>query len=204
MRPALVALSLALAAAPALLPAQMAAPGAMDPARVKAGTYAVDPAHTQVVWSVNHLGFNVYTGIFGNPTGSLTIDPAKPAAASIAITFPVAEVVTTSDKLNKHLMTPDFFDAARFPTATFRSTSVTANGTHATIAGNLTLKGVTKPVVLDATFTGAGANPMSKATTIGFEATARVKRSDFGVSYGVPMVGEMVDLKITAAFEKKS
>ncbi len=201
MRPALIALSLAVAAVPAV--AQMPAPGSMNPAAVVAGTYTVDPGHTQVAWTLNHLGFSLYHGLFGNPTGTLALDPAKPAAAALTITFPIAKVVTTSDALNKHLMSADFFDADKFPTATFTSTRVTVSGTSATIMGNLTLKGVTKPVTLAAKFTGAGTNPMSKATTVGFEASATINRSDFGVNYAIPAVGDRVDLMITAAFEKK-
>ena len=201
MRPALIALTLAFAAAPAI--AQMPAPGSMSTASITAGTYQVDPGHTQVAWTLNHLGFSLYHGLFGNPSGSLTLDPAKPKASALTITFPIANVVTTSDKLNTHLMSADFFDAAKFPTATFTSTKVTASGMSATVVGNLTLKGVTKPVTLAVQFTGAGANPMSKATTIGFSATGKVKRSDFGISYGIPAVGDEVDLALTGAFEKK-
>jgi polyisoprenoid-binding protein YceI len=100
-------------------------------------------------------------------------------------------------------MSADFFDAAKFPNATFTSTKVTASGTSATVVGNLTLKGVTKPVTLAVKFTGAGANPMSKAVTVGFSATGTIKRSDFGINYGVPAVGDQVDLVLTGAFEKK-
>ena len=201
MRIALTALSLALAATPVV--AQMPAPGSMSTASITAGTYAVDSGHTQVAWTLNHLGFSLYHGLFGNPTGSLTLDPAKPNASTLTISFPIANVATTSDKLNQHLMSADFFDAAKFPTATFTSTKVTASGTSATVVGNLTLKGVTKPVTLAVKFTGAGANPMSKAVTVGFSATGTVKRSDFGISYGVPAVGDQVDLVLTGAFEKK-
>ena len=204
MRTPLIAAGLALAAVVTFpLAAQMAAPGTANPSAVIAGTYTADPNHTQVAWTANHLGFSLYHGLFGSPTGTLTIDPAKPAAASLTITIPIDKVLTTSDALNKHLMSADFFDAAKFPTATFTSTKVTVSGTTARIDGNLTLKGVTKPVTLAAKFTGAGANPMSKATTVGFEAAATIKRSDFGVSYGLPAIGDMVDLAITGSFEKK-
>ena len=187
MRSVPIALTLALAATPVV--AQMPAPGSMSTAGITAGTYKVDPGHTQVAWTLNHLGFSLYHGLFGNPSGTLTIDPAKPNAAALTITFPIAGVSTTSDKLNTHLLSPDFFDAAKFPTAT--------------VVGNLTLKGVTKPVTLAVTFTGAGTNPMSKATTVGFSASGKIKRSDFGISYGVPAVGDEVDLALTGAFEKK-
>ncbi len=177
-------------------------PGTMDVKRIGAGNYTVDPNHTQVVFTVNHLGFNSYWGIVGGATGTLTLDPTKPSAAAVSIEVPLSGLVTTSDKLNEHLAKPEFFDSAQFPKATFKSTSVTVSGTSAKIAGNLTLHGVTKPIVLDAMFTGAGPSPMGGKATIGFEATTTVKRSDFGVSYGVPIVSDMVPLKITVAFEK--
>ncbi|MEH3106386.1 MAG: YceI family protein [Sphingomonas fennica] len=202
MRALLLALPL-FAAVPAIAQAPTTAPGAPDASRVKAGTYTVDSGHTQVLFTVDHLGFSTYWGIFGGATGTLTLDPARPAAATVSIEIPLSGVVTTSDRLNAHLKAPDFFDAAKFPTATFKSTAVAVSGTSAKISGNLTIKGVTKPVVLDAKFHGAGASPMSKAETIGFDATTTVKRSDFGVSYGIPMVSDEVPLKITVAFEKK-
>ena len=96
----------------------------------------------------------------------------------------------------------DFFDVAKFPTAKFVSTSVKAEGTGATITGNLTIKGITKPVTLDAEFYGAGTNPMNKQENVGFVATGSIKRSDFGLGYAVPVVGDAVELKIIAGFQK--
>ena len=207
--PVVLAVALALAA-PAV--AQMTAPtqsvvtravgGSSNVSLISAGTYSVDTNHTQVAWAVNHLGFNVYNGIFGGATGSLTLDPARPAAASVSIDIPIAAVVTTRQGLTEQLQKPEFFDVANTPLATFRSTRVTISGTKAKIFGNLTLRGVTRPVVLDAHFVGAGVNPMNKKATIGFEATASVSRSDFGIMYGLPGVGNQVELRITAAFER--
>lgn len=200
MRRALIALSLAAMAVPTFVTAQM--PGAPDVARVTAGTYKVDPNHTQVVWSVNHLGFSTLYGMFGAKSGSLTIDPKSPAAAKVSIEFSTAELTVTSAQFGTHLKGADFFDVSKFPTATFVSTGVQASGSSAKISGNLTVHGVTKPVTLDAKLMGAGANPMSKATTVGFTATATVKRSDFGLGMATPVVGDDVTLHITAAFEK--
>ena len=109
---------------------------------------------------------------------------------------------TSRADLTKHMMSPDFLDAAKFPTATFESTKVVATGNTAKITGNLTLLGVTKPVVLDATFTGAGNNPMNKKATIGFHGSTTIKRSDFGMAKYVPMVGDDVKIAISIAFEK--
>jgi polyisoprenoid-binding protein YceI len=202
MRSTFVALSIALAAAGAGAAVQAQMPGAADVSRVQAGTYKTDANHTQVVWSVNHLGFSTLYGMFGAKSGTLTIDPKNPSAAKVNIEFSTADLNATSPQFSTHLKSGDFFDVAKFPTATFTSTSVQASGTSAKIAGNLTIKGVTKPVTLDAKLMGAGANPMSKAQTIGFTATATVKRTDFGLGMAAPAVGDDVTLHITAAFEK--
>ena len=177
-------------------------PGQMDAKRVTAGTYSADPAHTLVGFRVNHFGFNDYFGIFGDASGTLIIDPKKPAASQVDITIPLTGLTTASSKLTDHMKSADFLDAAKFSAARFVSTSVKVNGTAAMITGNLTIKGVTKPVTLDARFTGAGTNPYNKKATVGFEATTVIKRSDFTVNYGVPAVSDKVELTITAAFEK--
>ena len=185
-------------------------PGAMDVSRAQAGTYAVDPNHTLVGWRVNHFGFNDYFGIFGGSTGTLTIDPAAPENAKVDITIPVASVTTANAALTGHLLKPagesgkaDFFGADPAP-AHFVSTSVMPQGTKAMIHGDLTLNGVTKPVVIDAEFTGAGNAMMPpRKLTLGFEGTTTIKRSDFGIGFGIPMVSDEVELDITAAFEKQ-
>jgi polyisoprenoid-binding protein YceI len=185
-------------------------PGAMDVSRAEAGTYAADPNHTLVGWRVNHFGFNDYFGIFGGSTGTLTIDPAAPQNAKVDITVPIANVTTASAGLTQHLLKPagengkaDFFGANPAP-ARFVSTSVMPNGTKAMIHGDLTLNGVTKPVVIDAEFTGAGKAMMPpNKLTLGFEGTTTIKRSDFGIGFGIPLVSDEVELDITAAFEKQ-
>ncbi|MXO74003.1 hypothetical protein GRI40_02055 [Altererythrobacter aerius] len=199
---ALAAASLAVAQAPQK-------PGAADPSRVTAGTYKVDAAHTLVGWSVDHFGFNDYFGLFGNVTGTLAIDPANPSAAKLDVTIPINPTVA-SEGLREHLLRPgkdgkpaDFFGAEPAP-ARFVSTSVqpAADGRSAYILGNLTLNGRTNPVAIQATFNGAGANPMSKAETIGFHGRAMIRRSDFGINAALPVVGDEVELDISAAFEK--
>lgn len=198
-------LAITLAAASPLIAQQMPteAPGKPNPALVQPGAYTVDPAHTLVTFRVNHLGFSEYHGQFGNPTGSLTIDPKNPGQAKVDISFPIDSVSTTSDALDKHLKGADFFDAAKHPAGRFTSTAVRVSGQTAAITGNLTLKGVTRPVTLQAKFVGAGNSPMGGKLNIGFAATTTIKRSDFGISYGVPMVSDTVDLTIDAAFVKE-
>lgn len=193
-------LSAALLAAPTALFAQAADPA---PAAAQAGSYAVEPGHTRVGFSVLHFGFTDYYGEFSGVSGSLTLDPAKVADAKVAISIPVASIETTNDTLNEELRDPTWFDAAKYPTIEFVSTKVTRTGERtADVTGNLTFHGVTKPITLHASFNAGGVNPMDKAYTLGFNATGTIKRSDFGVTKYVPMVGDNVTLRISAAFEK--
>lgn len=206
------AIALAIVAVPTVIAqAPTGIPGAPDKARVTAGAYAADPNHTLVVWEVEHFGFSRYSGIFGDVSGTLAIDPANPAAAKLDVTIPVGKVITANAGLTAHLLRagkdggkPDFFGPAPAD-AKFVSTKVLLGkgGDKATVTGNLTLNGVTKPVTLNAEFHGAGENPFNKKPTIGFEATGTIKRSDFGVLYGIPVVSDEVALKIHAAFEKQ-
>jgi polyisoprenoid-binding protein YceI len=204
------AVALALASTIAVAQAPMSKPGSANPAAVTGGTYKADPDHTLVLWTVDHLGFTPYTGIFGAVTGTLTLDPKNPNGAKVDVTIPVSKVITASAGLTAHLLRagkdggkPDFFgpDPAD---ARFVSTSVVANGQKAKITGNLTLNGVTRPVTLDASFYGAGKMPanMGGQENVGFRATGTIKRSDFGVMMGIPLVSDDVALEIAAAFQK--
>ena len=201
-----VAAIVAIAGGTAVIAQQMPpAPGAKDPSRVTGGAYQVDPGHTQVAFAYDHMGFSNNFGVISGATGTLTLDPKNVAASKVSIEVPIANLRTGISALDEHLMKADFFDAAKFPKATFVSTSVKADGpTSAEITGNLTIKGVTKPVKLDADFYGAGKAPAMAGgkENVGFVATASVKRSDFNMGYGVPMVGDQIELKIVAAFQK--
>ena len=208
----LIALAAAVVAVPVVIAQNgPTTPGAPDRSRVTAGTYAADPGHTMVVWEVDHFGFSKYTGIFGDVTGTLVIDPANPAASKVDVTIPVAKVTTANAGLTGHLLRavkeggkPDFFGAAPVD-AKFVSSSVVLDddGEEAKVVGNLTLNGVTKPVTLDVDFHGAGTNPYNKKATVGFQAEGKIRRSDFGVAYGIPAVSDEVELEIHAAFEKQ-
>lgn len=175
-----------------------------NPAEVQSGTYAPDINHTQIGFTLSHMGFSNYSGRLNGVTGSLTLSADKPAASKISVSVPAASFSTTSEKLDDELRSADWFDAEKFPAITFVSTKVAPTGPgKATITGDLTMHGVTKPIVLHATFVGAGANPMSKKYTVGFEATGTVKRSEFGVTKYVPLIGDEVELSLHGAFEKK-
>lgn len=185
------------------LAAPLAAQATNDPATVKAGDYKADPMHTLVRFEVDHFGFSQYFGVFPAATGTLTLDPRNISAAKVDVTVPVERVSTTNATLDDELRGANWFDAARYPTIRFVSSGVTRTGPGtAKIAGTLTLHGVSKPLVLDAVFVGAGANPLSKAYTAGFQATGRLKRTDFGISKYVPLVSDEVVLTISAPFEK--
>lgn len=160
--------------------------------------YEIDPTHTQVQFTYSHLGFSNITGRFDQVQGDFRFDVADPTQSSVTITIPVQSISTGVDKLDEHLLKADFFDAAQFPTATFTSTGVTAAGEgKLAVAGDLTIHGVTRPVVLDVTINKIGEHPMRKRPAAGFDARATLKRSDFGVGAYVPMVGDEVTLSIT-------
>jgi polyisoprenoid-binding protein YceI len=175
-----------------------------DPATVDAGAYSVEPYHTRVLFSVSHMGFSTWYGDFTGASGTLTLDPKAVAKSAIEIKVPVASVSTTNAKLDGELKSDQWLDAGKYPDMTFKSDKVVATGKDtADVEGQLTLHGVTKPVTLHATFNGAGVNVMDKHYTVGFEAKGRIKRSDFGVKTYVPLIGDEVDLILSAAFEKQ-
>lgn len=200
MRLAPFAVSLALAALPVSAQMPTEPPGKPDISRVVAGTYPIEPRHTQVRFTVMHLGFTPYSGFFSGASGSLTIDPAKPEAAKVSIEVPVGTAWVTVPKLTEELRSPMFFDPAKYPTMRFVSDRVTVHGTQATISGQLTMHGQTHPLTLEARFVGAGT--MMGKRTVGFTATGTLKRSDYGITAGLPLVSDEVQIDIAAAFEK--
>lgn len=170
---------------------------------VAAGTYQVDPMHTQVAWEVNHMGFTMLEGMFPVSAGTLTIDPANLKAAKVSVTMQIDQIAVTAAPFANHLKSAELFDAASNPTATFVSTAVTPTGKgKATITGTLTIKGIARPVTLQAVFMGAGENPVAKQANIGFSATGTIKRSDFGLGLYAPLVSDTVALRINAAFAR--
>lgn len=186
-------------------------PGVADVSRVEAGTYKVDSGHSIVGWSVSHFGFNDYFGLFGDVAGTFTLDTANPSASKVDVTIPIASVLVPSAGLKDHLLRAgadgkpaDFFGPNPAP-AHFVSTSVAPTGaTTANITGNLTMNGQTKPVTIAAELAGAGANPMSRAKTVGFHGTATIKRSEWGVGFGIQFgLADEVELNITVAGEKQ-
>lgn len=161
-------------------------------------TYRIDPGHTNVLASWSHFGFSNPSANFGQADGTLVYDADNVAASSVRVTLPLTGLSALADQFYEHLTSDKWFDAAKYPSATFTSTKVEAAGEgRLKVTGDLTIKGVTKPVVLDVTLNKAGEHPMKKVPAIGFDATAAVKRSDFGLGAYAPMVGDEVTLKIT-------
>jgi len=187
------------------LAATPAGPASADPAIVKAGNYAVETTHTRTQFTISHLGFSDWYGDFTGTSGSLSIDPKNIAATRLDITIPVSSVSTTNTKLDEELKSAAWLGAGQFPAIRFVSTKVVRTSTKgATINGNLTFHGITRPVTLAATFNGAGITPLNKAYTVGFNATTAIKRSDYGVTAYVPLIGDDVTIRISAAFEEKA
>ena len=172
-----------------------------------ATTYTLDPQHTQVQFSWSHFGFSNPAAVFGKLDATLEFDQTDPTKSTVNVTIPLNSVNSNVTKLNEHLESPDFFDAAKYPNATFKSTKVEKGATpdQLKVTGDLTLHGVTKPVTLDVTVNKVGEHPMRKAPTAGFDATATVKRADFWISKYIPGVSDDIKIHITTeAIEDKA
>jgi len=178
---------------PTLLIAMLAA------SPVLATTYTLEPNYTQVVFSWDHLGFSHPTAQIAQGEGMLEFDPMQPTMASLQVTLPVSSLMTGVPGLDEHLKSEDFFDVARFPRATFRSTRVErgSEADHLTVTGNLTIRAITRPVTLDVKVLKQGTNPRTHVATVGFNATGMLKRSDFKLDAFVPQVGDEIALQIT-------
>lgn len=175
-----------------------------DPGKVRAGTYAVEPSHTAILFGISHLGFSTYYGRFSTSRGTLHLVPEKPAESRLEVHIPISALNTPSDQLNSQLLGPAWFDAAKYPEMSFVSTGIAPYGDgDAKVTGSLTLHGVTRPVTLDVHFNGAGLNPLDHAYTVGFQATGTLKRSDFGITKFVPLIGDEVYLILSGTFERQ-
>ena len=160
--------------------------------------YQIDPNHTQVEYTYNHLGFSHITGHLNRVEGDFLFDAKDPTKSSIQVHVPISSITVGVPDLDKELVGATFFEADKFPLATFQSTAVTSTGTNKlAVTGDLTIHGVTKPVTLDVTINKIGTHPMRGVPAAGFDATATIKRSDFGVALYVPNVSDEVTLHIT-------
>ncbi len=164
-----------------------------------ADPYTIDAKHTQVQYTYTHFGYSHITGRFGNVEGDFLFDAKDPTKSSIQVHIPIDSLSTGVADLDKDMRSEGFFDLAKFPLATFQSTAVTSTGKDKlAVTGDLTIRGVTKPVTLDVTINKIGVNMMHGGVpAVGFDATATVKRSDFGLTAFVPNVSDEVALHIT-------
>lgn len=161
-------------------------------------TYAIDPNHTDVIAQWSHFGFSHPIAHFGQAEGAITYDADNVGQSSVHVTLPLSGLEAHVPAFNEHLRSDDFFDAANHPNVTFKSTRVEAAGEgKLRVIGDLTIRGVTKEVVLDTTINKIGEQPMAKRPAAGFDATTTIKRSDFGLGLYAPNVSDDVQIRIT-------
>jgi polyisoprenoid-binding protein YceI len=166
-------------------------------------TWTIDPVHSSVEFSLDYISFSTYRTGFRALEGSLAFDAAHPAASSVRASIPVASVDVTNERLMSRLMDPDLLGGAEHPTMTFESTRVEAlDASHWKVTGNLTIHGVTRPVVLDTRYLGEAKHPFSKKIAAGFRAEATIDRRDFGVTWNAALdtggayLGERVQISL--------
>ena len=159
-----------------------------------ADSYTIDSRHTYPVFEVNHLGFSTQRGRFNKSAGKIVVDTAA-KSGSVDLTIETASIDMGLEKWDEHMRSPDFFDVAKHPTMTFKSSKLKFDGDKIVGAdGDFTLLGVTKPMSLALSGFRCGEHPMLKKTVCGLDASATIKRSDFGMKYGVPAIGDDVKL----------
>lgn len=167
----------------------------------RASTWKIDATHSELLFRIRHLVSRV-TGTFTDWDGTITGDPADWKDASVVVKIRTASISTNNERRDSHLRSADFFDADTYPELTFRSTSVTVSGTAVTLSGELTMRGVTRPVVLNGLFNGVspGANGTDR---VGFEVSTTVNRLDYGISWnraaegGGALLGDEVTVQVT-------
>ena len=168
----------------------------IQPAKA-ADQYSFDKAHTQILFFVDHLGFSKSQGEFLDYDGHFNFNTSEPAKSDVEVTIKTASIDMDHEGWNDHMKNADFFDVEKFPTMTFKSTAIEVTGDNtANITGDFTLLGVTKPVVLAVTHNKSDTHPFSGKYVSGFSASTTIKRSDFGMTYGVPGVGDDVEVRI--------
>jgi polyisoprenoid-binding protein YceI len=173
------------------------------PAKLRAGSYTLDKDHATVLFEVNHLGFSGYIGRFNSMDATLDFDPNAPQSSRLDVTIDASSVDTPSDKLDEMLRGSQMFDVVKNPALRFQSGAITVTGaTTGTVSGNLTMNGITKPVTLDVTFNGGAQSGFTGKYTLGFGASGKLKRSDWGLTSWLPAVGDDITLTIRAEFQK--
>ena len=170
---------------------------------VPSGTYELEKTHGYITFSYNHLGFSTPHVGFNSFDVSLEADAEDPSKSSVQVTIDAASIDSRVDEFDKHLNGPDYFDTEKHPEITFSSTSMTSTGENTfAVAGDLTIKGVTKPIVLNATINKADKHPLRGVPTIGLSASGTVSRTEMGLGAYVPAVGDEVTINITVEMIK--
>ncbi|RPE66373.1 polyisoprenoid-binding protein YceI [Pacificibacter maritimus] len=160
--------------------------------------YALDASHSQIEFSYNHLGYSTTKGIFSGFEGTIQFDAEDAANSSVEVSFPADSLYTGWAERTAHLLGEDFFGAEANPTITFKSTSIEVTGENTgLITGDLTLNGITKPAVLDATMNQMGDHPMAKTPWAGFDATTTILRSDYDMGMFAPYISDEVEVNIS-------
>ena len=173
-------------------------------AALPAGTYRLEPTHAYITMSYSHLGFSNPILRFTEFDATAELNPEDPAASTLSVTIDPASIDSAVGKFDEHLKSPDMFDVESHPEITFVATDIALqDGSTGTLTGDLTMKGITKPVTLDVTLNGAGEHPMNGADTFGISATGTLDRSEWDLGYAAPNVGEQVDLRIEAEFQRE-
>ncbi|GGH45986.1 hypothetical protein GVY41_03085 [Frigidibacter albus] len=181
-----------------LAPAALALATLAAPAFAAPEAYALDPSHSQIIFTYNHLGFSTGTGMFSGFEGQIQFDQEDPAASSVTVSFPVTTMLTGWEGRFEHFMSPEFFGASEDKTVSFTSTGIEVTGENtALITGDLVLNGVTKEVVLDARLNQAGIHPMENKEWAGFDATVTLLRSDYNLGLFAPYVSDEVEVMIS-------
>jgi polyisoprenoid-binding protein YceI len=168
------------------------------PAFAAAEKYDIDAAHSQILFTWNHLGFSNPSATLEKMSGEFQLDAADLTKSSITVVLPLDGIHTGVPKLDEHLKTPEFFDASKYPEIRFKSTKVEKSGTDGLkLTGDLSMHGITKPVTLNVKVNKIGDNAMMKTKSAGFDADVTIKRTDFGLGYGVPNVSDDIKVRIT-------
>lgn len=175
----------------------------MSVSAVEAASYEIDPTHTYPNFEISHLGYSTMHGRFNSTKGSLELDLDK-GKGSVDITIDAASIDTAFKKRDDHLRSPDFFNVSEFPEITFKSTKVKFNGKQsASVTGNLSMLGVSKTVTLDVKSITCKPHPFNKKEVCGFDAETKINRSDFGMKYGLPAIGDSVKIHLEVEAIKK-
>ncbi len=166
-------------------------------------TYTIDPNHSYVLWRISHFDFSHPSGKWMVTDGKVTLNKEKPQDSKVNVVIHVNDLITGLPELDKHLKEPLFFDVEKYPQATFVSDKVTVTGKNtADVHGILTVRGVSKPIVLHVKLNKIGISPITNKETVGFTATTTLKRSDFGMTTLLPGLGDQVQINIEAEAAK--